>query len=191
MPSFMELTKSELRRKLLAYFFTNTESRLYLREMALIIKEDPGNLSKELSNLVKEGLFNVEECGSQKYFSLNKSYPLYKELESIVNKTVGFEGAIKKALSGINGILFAFIYGSFASERQNTSSDIDLVIIGDIDEQKLLLAVSELQKFLNREINYTLYSKKDWNKVKKDKGSFTANIYNEPKIMLIGGKNEL
>jgi len=191
MPNFIDLTKSELRQKLLAFYFTNPESKLYLREVASILHEDPSNLSKELFRLVKEGLFIAEERGNQKYFSLNRHYPLFHEIESIVSKTIGLEGELKKKLSQISGIAFAFIYGSFASARQNTNSDIDLAIIGDIDEQKLLLKINELQEYLNREINYTLYSKNEWDKAKKDTGTFTANIYDEPKIMLIGGKNEL
>lgn len=191
MTNFIDLTKSELRRKLLAYFFTNPENKLYLREIAVIIKEDPGNLSKELSRFVQEGLFMAEERGSQKYFFLNRGYPLYREIESIVSKTIGLEGAIKKALSEIDGIVLAFIYGSFAKDRQNAMSDIDLAIIGDIDEDQLLSRISQLQRFLHREINYTLYSKNEWDKTKKDTGTFTANIYNEPKIILIGGENAI
>ena len=51
------MTKSELRRKLLAYFFTNPENNLCLREIASILEEDAGNLSKELSRLENEGIF--------------------------------------------------------------------------------------------------------------------------------------
>ena len=51
MINFLEITKSRLRNKILLHFFTNTDDEMYLREMALRLKEDPGNLSKELSRL--------------------------------------------------------------------------------------------------------------------------------------------
>ena len=82
MVNFLEITKSTLRRKILAHFFTNPESNLYLREIASLINEDPGNLSKELARLETEGIFTAHKRGNQKYFSLNKEYPLYKELKS-------------------------------------------------------------------------------------------------------------
>lgn len=191
MINFLEITKSELRRKLLAYFFTNPESNLYLREIATILKEDPGNLSKELLRLSKEGIFIATVRGNQKYFSLNKNYPLYQELESIISKTIGIEGALKKSLEKIAGIKVAFIYGSFAKGEQNGLSDIDLAIIGEINEEELIEEIAKIEKFLNREINYTLYSPADWARMKKMTDTFTANIFNEPKIMLIGGKDKL
>jgi len=59
---------------------------MYLREMALRLKEDPGNLSKELSKLEQEGIFISQFRGKQKYFFLNKAYSLFNELKSIILK---------------------------------------------------------------------------------------------------------
>lgn len=87
MPDILHLTKSSLRRKILLYFFSNQLSRLYLREIARLIKVDAGNLSKELCVLEKEGLFMSEQRGNQRYYMLNKKYPLYKEVRSIIRKT--------------------------------------------------------------------------------------------------------
>lgn len=84
MINFLEITKSVLRRKILAYFFTNPESELYLREIANLINEDPGNLSKELTKLEKEEIFITHKRGNQKYFSLNKNYPLINKIADLV-----------------------------------------------------------------------------------------------------------
>ena len=54
MVNFLEITRSRLRQKLLSYFFTNPNANLYLREIASVLKEDPGNLSKEFAKLEKE-----------------------------------------------------------------------------------------------------------------------------------------
>ena len=45
-----------MRRKILSYFFSNTDYELYLRELVRLINEDPGNLSKELSRLEKSAV---------------------------------------------------------------------------------------------------------------------------------------
>jgi DNA-binding MarR family transcriptional regulator len=86
MINFLEITKSRLRNKILLHFFTNVDDEMYLREMALRLKEDPGNLSKELSKLEQEGIFISQFRGKQKYFFLNKSYSLFNELKSIILK---------------------------------------------------------------------------------------------------------
>ena len=91
----MEIFKSNLRRKLLIYFYTHPDTNLYLREIAALIDADPGNLSKELSRLKKEGVFLVKDRGNQKYFLLNKEYYLYNELRSIIFKKIGIKKKIK------------------------------------------------------------------------------------------------
>jgi predicted transcriptional regulator with HTH domain len=84
MVNFLSVTKSRLRQNILSYFFTNPTARLYLREIAAILKVDPDNLSKEFNRLEKEGIFVSERRGNLKYFYLNKRYPLYQELKSII-----------------------------------------------------------------------------------------------------------
>jgi len=82
--------RSEARRRLLAYYFTNPAARVHLRDLAERLDTDPSNLSKELRRLEQEGLFRSEISGRQKYFRLNRAYPLFAEVRRIVEKN-GFK----------------------------------------------------------------------------------------------------
>ena len=188
--NLIEITKSRLRQKLLTYFFTNPSSHLYVREIAVMLHEDAGNLSKELKKLERRGIFASSVTGKQKHFSLNKKHPLYKELRSIIFKTVGVEGALKKIISSTEGIVLSFIYGSFAMDRQNSSSDIDLLIVGNPAEDKLMEKIESLEKKLLREINYNIYQKREFSDRIKKKDSFIMNIIKRQKIILKGSVNE-
>lgn len=194
MVSFIELTKSNLRKKILSFAFTNPDVNLYLREFARRIEADPGNLSKELAKLEKEGVFLSQKRGKEKYYCLNKKYPLYKELQSIVFKTTGIKGSLKKLLREIPGIKFAYIYGSYAKNEENLDSDIDmglLVNIDDFSEEILMEKIKDLEKRLSREVNYMYHTLREWNNKIASKDSFVINILKEPKIMLIGKEDEL
>jgi len=184
MVNFLEMTRSRLRQKIFSYFFTNPDTNLYLREIAAILKEDPGNLSKEFAKLEKEGIFISTTRGNQKYFSLNKKYPLYKELRSIIFKTIGVEGRLKEIMEYTEGILLSFIYGSFAQNKENTTSDIDLLIVGNPDEDKLMQKIEDLEKRLQREINYNIYPEEEFKDKLRKKDSFILNILEGPKIIL-------
>ncbi|MDD5084940.1 MAG: winged helix-turn-helix domain-containing protein [Candidatus Omnitrophica bacterium] len=81
------LLSTRLRRKLLVYSFTHPDEDRYVRELALLINEDAGNLSRELRKLEKEGLYKSATRGRLKLYSLNKSYSLFGELKSIILKT--------------------------------------------------------------------------------------------------------
>lgn len=186
MPSMLAITKSKLRQKLLSYFFANPQTSLYLREIASLLREDPGNLSKELAHLVKSGIFLSNARGNQKYFSLNKDYPLYKELKSIIFKTIGIEGSLREIIANTEGIKFSFIYGSFAHHKEQAASDIDLFIVGNPDEEELMEGIENLEKKLNREINYNIYPPKEFKEKLRKKDTFILNILKRPKIVLKG-----
>jgi len=191
MINFLEITKSRLRNKILLHFFTNTDDEMYLREMALILKEDPGNLSKELSKLEKEGIFKSQFRGKQKYFFLNKTYPLFNELKSIIFKTIGIKGGLEKIINETSGVISAFIYGSFATGEENASSDIDLCLIvkdSVFNENNFISKINDFEKTISREINYIYYSEDEWEKQVNENDSFIINIKMGPKIVLKGDK---
>lgn len=190
MLDFIEITRSKLRRKLLTYFFTNPTAQLYVREIASLLHEDAGNISKELNRLEKTGIFTSLTKGRQKYFSLNKKHPLHKELKSIIFKTVGVEGALKNIIGKANGIILSFIYGSFAENEETSASDIDLLIIGKPNEDELMEGIDALEKNLSREINYNIYPVEEFKSRVRKKDSFLLNILKRPKIMLKGSINE-
>jgi len=185
------LIKSKLRSDLLRLYFTNPDKEYYLRELERIINFPVGNIRRELLKLEAKGLFTFRRQGNLVYYSLNKKYPLFKAFKTIIYKTIGLEGELKSALSGIKGIKIAFIYGSFAKGTERISSDIDLFIMGNINEEKLIREISKAEATLKREINYSLYSPKDLEKKKKEKDYFIKELIREPKIFLIGEENGL
>lgn len=189
MGNFPEIEKSRLRRKLLSYFFTNPQTDLYVREAAAILKEDAGNLSKEFANLEKMGIFSSRMRGRQKYFSLDENYPLFNELKSVIFKTIGVEGSIREVIEASDNIKAAFIYGSFARNKENAFSDIDLLVIGNTDEDDFMERIDVLEKKLQREINYNVYSEKEFSERLRRKDSFVINILKRPKIVLKGKLN--
>lgn len=82
---------SEARRKLLSYFFTHQDAKHYLREIATLLLLDPGNLSRELRRLEKEGLFLSKKRGNQKCFFLNPSYEHYNDIKRLFIGPAGDE----------------------------------------------------------------------------------------------------
>jgi DNA-binding MarR family transcriptional regulator len=80
---------TKLKRNLLEYVFTHPGGSFYVRELSGLIGQDPGNLSRELRKLEAEGVFVSRVKGREKFYSLDKKYPLYSELKNIVIKTKG------------------------------------------------------------------------------------------------------
>jgi predicted transcriptional regulator with HTH domain len=85
------LLGTKLRKNLLAYSFSHPDESFYVRELSGLIQEDPGNVSRELRKLENEGIYNCRTRGNVKFYSLNKDYPVFRELEKIVLNTVNNE----------------------------------------------------------------------------------------------------
>ncbi len=177
--------RSEARRHLLAYYFTNPTARLHLRDLAAKLNTDPSNLSKELRRMEHEGLFRSEVSGRQKYFQLNREYPLFDEVRRIVAKTVGAAAIIRECLRKIDGIDEAYLYGSFAMNQQDAASDIDVLVIGSPSEEVLAQAVSKVERQLGREINYTVLFRKEFESRRARKDPFLENLWHNKRIQLI------
>jgi predicted nucleotidyltransferase len=182
---------SKTRKALFQLYFSNPDNEYYLRQLERILNIPVSMIRKELLRLEKDGVFISAKKGNLVYYSLNKSYALFDELKSIVFKTVGVKGLLKKRLNAINGAEVAFIYGSFAKNEENANSDIDLFIIGKIDEDRLAREMNSLEKILKREINYSLYTRKDFREKKKENDAFILELLENPKVFLIGEKHEL
>lgn len=185
------ITKSKIRQDLLVLFFTNSSRKYYIRELERLLGYSVGSIHRELLKFQKDSLFNTQKVGNLLYYSLNTKHPLFNELKSIVSKTAGVEGSLKKMLQSIEKIEIAFIYGSFANKKEKAISDIDIMIIGNPNTSDLNEKIMLLEKLLKREINPTIYSSKEYKDKKKEKSGFIIDLLKNPKILLIGKKDAL
>lgn len=185
-----KIFKSKTRTAIFRIYFTNPESEYYLRELERMLSIPVSMIRKELLCLEETGIFVSRKRGNLTFFSLNKRYQLFNELKSIVLKTIGAAGLLKQTLVKIKGIEIAFIYGSFASGQERAGSDIDLLIVGEIDEDVLLKEINTAEKLLKREINYTILSHAEFLKKKKEKDAFIRDLCTKQKIFLVGGPDE-
>jgi predicted nucleotidyltransferase len=179
----LQFTKNQI--LVLKEFFNNTHKSYYLRELARLLKKEPGVFQRDINKLEKDGILESYYQGKNRFFELNKKHAFFEELKSIISKTVGIEAVIKKMIKGIKGVEEAFIYGSTAQNSENLMSDIDIFVIGDVNEDKLIDAISKLEKQIGREINYTLMTKEEFNQKKEAKNSFINNVFNKKTIKLL------
>jgi predicted nucleotidyltransferase len=177
--------RSDITKRLLNYFFLNPQDTLYVNEIARKLNVDKRNLVKKLKELEKEGLLKNRYNGNMNQYSLNGEYPLYDEYRKIVLKTVGFEQRLRKIIEGIKGVKEALIYGSYARDKMDSHSDIDLLVVGSHSIIALQRELNKLQKEIKREINAVNIEEKDFRQKLKNKDQFITGILKGKKIRLI------
>ncbi len=185
------LIASKTKRDILKRFLSNPDEKYYVRQLAAILNSSAGTIHRELTKFEKSGILKSENVGNLRFFYINKMNPLFTELKQMVFKTEGVKGRIEIELKDLKGLGAAFIYGSFAKEQERADSDIDLFLVGDIDENELIPKISALEREFNREINFTIYTAKELKQEKENKNSFILELLKKPKIFLVGDKNDL
>jgi predicted nucleotidyltransferase len=183
------LIGSKTRVALLTLFLLNPGKKFYIREISRNLSIDVDPVRKELSNLESIGLLHSERQGNQKYYWVDESFFIFDELQKLVLKTEGIAKILTERFGTSGEIEILFIYGSFAAGTAHAKSDIDLFIVGEVSDDDLLSMITETERQLGREINYTLLRRKELVKRTRDQDPFIVNVIREPKVF-IAGQNE-
>ena len=193
MPSLLtDLMFKEYRRRVLSLLLLRPDQAYHVREIARLTGTVPGTLHKELSKLAKAGVLNKSSRGNQVNYQANRDCLIFEELASILRKTSGVADVIRDALTHLKGgIDVALVFGSVASGKATSDSDLDLLIVGKASFSDTVKALYPTQKILGREINPKLYSTREWLIAREENSAFIREILEKPSIEIIGEIDEL
>lgn len=176
---------SKLTAKVLDYYFLNPTAEKYINELAEILGEDKHNLRKKLKELEADGILQVRSSGRQMYYSLNQKYPFLKAVKELHQAKYGVESYLREGLHKIHGIKEAFIFGSYASGKMHTDSDLDLLVVGKYPEEALTTLTTKLQRRIGREINAVEMSEKEYAEKKRKGHDLLRHIFSHQYVKLI------
>jgi predicted nucleotidyltransferase len=113
-------------------------------------------------------------------------------MRALVNKTVGMFKSLRSALEPLsNRVSIAFVYGSIARQEERAGSDIDLMVIGDIELDAVLVRLSGVETAVGRAVNPTVYSIHEFKRKLEDGNHFLNAVIDGKKVFLIGTEDEL
>jgi len=162
----------------------------YLRQLARLTDITLGAVQRELRHLVDARLVSRKTIGAQTFYTANQESPVFAEIKSLITKTVGMHDVLFAALEPLRKkINLAFVYGSVAQSSETKRSDVDLMIVGNVDFGIVVEKLVDPQRTLNREINPTVYSIKEFQK--KARENFLKTVLARKKLFIIGDENVL
>lgn len=186
-----QLFSSKVRAKVLTALFRSPGIHYNAYEIAQLLGENYSAVYRELARLEKAGLLESEQIGRIRSYQVNPDHPITPELRSIVLKTDGAGDLIRQALVGSPHIVAAFIFGSYASGKADKLSDLDLMIIGEVDLEPFSSLIANLESDLRRPVNYVIYTPTEWQNKIANRETFVMNIKAAPKVFILGGENAL
>ena len=164
------LITSKTRLKLLMKFFLNSNSRSYLRQLEYEFGESTNAIRLELNRFEKAGFLRMSTSGNKKFFQANTDHPLFKDINSILLKYVGFDQIVEKVITKLGNLRCAYIVGEFA--RGNDNHVIDLVLVCDgIDTEYLSRLIERVEKLIKRRIRYIIFNEGEFRDYATNLGS--------------------
>lgn len=181
---------SKVRVKLFELFFTQAEEMFYVREITRKAKEEINAVRRELDRLVGAGLLKSEERGNRLYYSLNKRYVFYQELQQMIEKSSGLGKKIRQLRKKLGTIDFVMFSGKFVRRKPATQGEVDILIIGDVVLAEVSDLIKEEEKIIGREINYAVFPREEFEFRKQRRDPFIMDVLYGTRIMVVGDEDE-
>lgn len=178
------LITSRVRQKLLAQFLMNPGRRFYCRQVSRICGFSVAAVQNELKRLSEAGYLISKRDGNRRYYEANTACDVYLELLSMTVKRETVGPIVRDWLPSLGKVEQAFIYGSYATGNVGPHSDIDVMLVGEIDKDALIGLARQLELSYLREVNYTVYGKMEFAQLQRDGDSFLTRVLNGPRIEL-------
>lgn len=175
------------RQRALGWLLLHPDTALHVRELARLTGTSAGSLHRELARLAEAGLLTRSERGNQVLYQANRASPVFNELAGLFRKTGGVVEVLRTALAPLTERLrLALVFGSLARGEETSLSDVDVLVVGEVDFAEVVAALHPCQETLGREINPVVYSRDEWQDRLTRKDHFTADILSRPTLLLLG-----
>jgi predicted nucleotidyltransferase len=139
--------------------------------------------SHEVSRLLRHGVVVEQRIGRTRLVSANRSLPWADDLQSMLAKTVGVPALLATALTEVDGIEEAWVFGSWAArfmaEPGPPPADIDVLVIGTAELRHVRSVCRHVEAQVGREVNPIVVERRAWDDA--DDG-FMANVREGPMV---------
>ena len=180
------------RQAVLATVYMNPAREWYLSDLARHLKVQPSSLQRELANLVGGGILRKRVDGNRAYYSAETMGPIFDDLYGLILRTAGLRDVLVESLRPFRKrIVVAFVYGSLARQEERATSDIDLMVIGDVGLAGLAATIKHAEATLLRPVNPSIYKPREIAEKLALGHHFLQTVMSQDKIFVVGGEDDL
>ena len=206
-----QLFGSKTRVKLLKLFYENPNRSFYVREITRKIDEQINSVRRELANLLSIGIISNDTTNNKVFYEVNQKYEHYVALESVFGKGTAKKKRTKKvvakkdgeetpedfvveevvvveeapvldeAMQALGYVEAACLLGQFTRDEQ---SGVDVLIIGDVNENAVNKYVSDLEQQEGKDLRYAVMSVDSFKYRRQINDKFVLNVLSSKKQIL-------
>lgn len=175
-----QLFGSKTRVKLLQLFLANPGRSFYVRELTRKIDEQINSVRRELSNLSAIGIIKSDSVNNKLYYEVNQGYKHFTALQSIFSVelpqqdvSAASQNDLLKRLQAVGSFDVVIATGALVGRE---GGDIDLVLVGSSNKQKLEKLMKTIEVEEGSPIRYTVISESEFKYRLEIKDRFISTV---------------
>lgn len=169
------LITSKTRVKLLMRFFLNPDATSYLRELAAQFDSSTNGIREELMQMVQSKLLTSRKERRQIIYQANTSHPLFRELQSMVQKSLGMDRILESVIERLGDLEEAYLIDDYAEGRD--TGIVDLLLIGNVNEYHLNDLSKKTERYIDRKIRSLVLTRKEFEQM-------SPKLMNRPNLLI-------
>ena len=185
-PALLPILRSQQQGEILALLLGDPGLELSLTEIAARTGAPHPSVYREIQRAEQAGLVTTRKMGNVRLVRANTASPYYPGLADVLTRAFGVPAVLAEVLRPVGGIAAAYIYGSWAARHEGQAGqrpvgDIDVLVLGEPDRDRLYDALSTAEERLGRPIQATI-REPTW--LDSGTGAFHDTVVSRPLLKL-------
>jgi DNA-binding transcriptional ArsR family regulator len=182
----MPILRSQQQAEILALLLGDPGLELSLTEISARTGAPHPSVHREIERAEQAGLVASRKVGNTRLVRADTTSPYYTGLADVLTRAFGVPAVLAGVLWPVAGISEAYIYGSWAARHegqpgQRPVGDIDLLVLGEPDRDRLYAALSAAEARLGRPVQATI-REPGW--LESGSGPFHDTVTSRPLLLI-------
>jgi DNA-binding transcriptional ArsR family regulator len=183
-PSLLPLLRTQFLGEALAWLYLHPDQEYSTADLATRFGVSAPTASREADRITNAGLAHERRRGNLRLLRADTEHALARPLTDLLALTYGPTTVLSTVLSPIATVDRAIIYGSWAARYRGVvgpvPNDVDVLVIGDVDEDDLYDAAREAERRLGRPVNANRVRGSAWDNATAD--PFLSGVIDRPTV---------
>ena len=170
----------------------NPEQEWSLTQLAKRVSASLATVQREIQRAEEAGVVRSRRVGNTRLVRPDPEGPLTEPLTELLLRSLGPRQVLAEALAEVPGIEAAFLFGSwaarYAGERGRPPADVDVLVLGEPDRDRLDEALSRAERRLARTVDVTIRRPRWW---RDGDDAFRKEIGKRPIIALFATQQQV